>query len=336
MKTAILITAALAASTAHAEPAGLQHLVFDAPHHRKEVTGAVFYPSSEDGYLMTYAENPVFTGVSIAKGATPRDGNFPIVLLSHGMGGNVRSLAWLATDLAERGAIVVSVNHPNTTWGDFDLSAGMDHWTRAQDLSAALDAVMTDPQFAGHIDQSRIMAAGFSYGGWTALSLGGALGNLQGYVDHCADDADANNHCDDLERRGVDLAGKPAAQWNASFAEPRVTHVTAIDPGLIWGLSAGEVDALIDNVTIIGLGEGETRMTATDFDSSGFAALLPEAKIDRIVPAVHFTAMPLCKPEGAEILKAEQDDPVCTDPDGTDRAGVHARIVNSIASDLGL
>ena len=37
-----------------------------------------------------------------------------------------------------------------------------------------------------------------------------------------------------------------------------------------------------------------------------------------------------------EILKEEGDDPVCTDPKGTDRAAVHATIINEIAGELGL
>ena len=35
------------------------------------------------------------------------------------------------------------------------------------------------------VDESRIVAVGFSYGGWTALSMGGATGNLAGYAAYC-------------------------------------------------------------------------------------------------------------------------------------------------------
>ena len=51
---------------------------------------------------------------------------------------------------------------------------------------------------------------------------------------------------------------------------------------------------------------------------------------------MHFTALPLCKPMAEEILTQEEDDPVCTDPAGTDRAAVHRRIVAGILADLGL
>ncbi len=89
-------------------------------------------------------------------------------------------MAGLAAGLAERGAIVVAVTHPNTAWSDFDLTEGIKHWTRAQDRSAAFDTLSEVPRFAGSVDAARVMAAGYSYGGWTALSLGGRPGDLGG------------------------------------------------------------------------------------------------------------------------------------------------------------
>jgi predicted dienelactone hydrolase len=298
--------------------------------------GAIWYPSAGNGRAFQFADSPVFHGVTVVEEATVQDGKHPIVVLSHGMGGNIRSLAWLASDLAEQGAIVVAVNHPNSTWGDFDQSLGLQHWTRVQDLSLALDTLFEDPKFADHIDDTRIMAAGFSYGGWTALSMGGVLGNHAGYVDHCAQYEEASSHCNDLMQADTQLGIVSAASWNASYADPRITHVTAIDPGLTWGLESSDAAATVKNVQLIGLGEGADRLLATDFDKSGFAALLPDAKIDVIAPAMHFSGLPLCKPLAEAILIEEQDDPVCTDPAGTNRADVHARIVWGILSELNL
>ena len=185
----IFQTAALAliltAPFAQAEPAGVSDLSIEAPHHGRPLTGTLFYPTEGGGSQILYADNPVFEGVTALKDAPIANGTYPLVLMSHGLGGHVRSLGWLSTALAERGAIVVAVNHPNSTWGDFDLRAGLDHWTRAQDLKTALDSLLADPEIGGRIDQTRITAAGFSYGGWTALSLGGLRGNLEGATEHC-------------------------------------------------------------------------------------------------------------------------------------------------------
>jgi len=55
-----------------------------------------------------------------------------------------------------------------------------------------------------------------------------------------------------------------------------------------------------------------------------------------LAPARHFTAFQICKPKGAAILREEGDDPVCDDPEGTDRAAVHRRILQAISDYLGL
>lgn len=333
------ITAAalcLGASSLAAGQAGYTAFGVEAPHHGRGMIGAIWYPAAEDGRAFTFAENPVFHGVQVVEEASVLDGPHPVVLLSHGMGGNIRSLAWLASDLAEGGAIVVSVNHPNSTWGDFDLAKGLEHWSRVADLSLALDTLLADPLFAGQLDTSRVMAAGFSYGGWSALSMGGLRGDHAGYVAHCESYGAASSHCDDLMRADVGLQGVDSARWDQSYADARITHVMAIDPGLTWGLDAQDTVDLIPQVHLIGLGAGEDRMVATDFDGSGFAQLLPNATVDRLVPAVHFSALPLCKPMGAAILREEQDDPVCTDPEGANRVEVHDMIVQAILSDLNL
>ena len=293
-------------------------------------------PSEGDGRAFEFADSAVFHGVTVVEEATIQDGVHPVVLLSHGMGGNIRSLAWLAADLAEQGAIVITVNHPNSTWGDFDMALGLRHWTRVQDLSLALDTLLDHPKFVGHIDENRVMAGGFSYGGWTALSMAGVLGDHAGYSAHCATYGEVSSHCAGLIQAGITLADVDEGSWNASYRDARITHAIAIDPGLIWGLDSAATADVIDNIHLIGLGSSEDRLLAVDFEKSGFGALLPAAQIDIIAPAMHFTALPLCKPMAAAILVEEQDDPVCSDPEGTDREAVHKTIARYILNDLGL
>jgi len=337
MKTGIIAMALIcAASTALADPAGLRMTKIEMPHHDGRAGITIWYPNGGGGDQTVVAENAVFHGVEAAIWADVQDGVHPVVLFSHGMGGTTRAQAWLASGLAERGAIVVSVNHPHSTWGDFDMSEGVKHWSRVADLSAALDAVLADPDFEDHIDISRIMAAGFSFGGWTALSMGGMTGNHAGIVETCTTYIDEMEACDMLLSEGVNMQGIDPDVWNASYADARITHVTAIDPGFVWGLNAANVAGLSKNVHMISFGGPNDRMTATNFDESGLSDLVPDASITRFVPGFHFTAMPLCKPEGEAFLKEDNDDPVCTDPDGTDRAGVHSAIIDIIANDLGL
>ncbi|PIE08504.1 MAG: hypothetical protein CSA74_02080 [Rhodobacterales bacterium] len=175
----------LCASGACADAAGLQITEVFLPHHNALTRAAIWYPSTSSDTPTLYANTPVFEGVEAHIGGPVSTGRHPVVLFSHGLGGTDRAQAWLGAALAERGAITMFVNHPNSTWGDFDMSEGIRHWTRAQDMSTALDALLAMPGFSDSLDMSRVMAAGFSYGGWTALSLGGARGNHAGIVEAC-------------------------------------------------------------------------------------------------------------------------------------------------------
>ena len=230
------------------------------------------------------------------------------------------------------------MNHPNSTTRDFDLQEGLKHWTRVQDLLAALDWLAAQDDLAAHADFSRIYAVGFSAGGWTALSLGGLRADLEGYGAHCETAPPSPWQCADLARRGADLAAYSAVEWNAGRKDDRIRAVAAIDPALTYGLGPAHARDLVDRVLLIGLGTAETRLPATDFSEtgSGFAALVPGAETEAMAPASHFSALPPCKPGGPAILAAEGDDPVCDDPPGTDRAMLHKRIVARIAAFLGL
>ena len=295
--TALSIMTGLISTAALAEgPAGFTELSFEAPHHGRAVNGAIWYPAAGGGDAILYGDNPVFHGTPAMEDADLAAGSFPVVLMSHGLGGNIRTLSWLTAGLAERGAIVVGVNHPNSSTGDFDLLAGLAHGTRAQDLQIALTELSSDPRFENQFDQSRIMAAGFSYGGWTAMSLGGVTADLAAYADHCAAYQDASTHCTDIMRGGVELAELDADAWNASYRDARITMVAAIDPALHWGLDAAHANGLLDDLQLIALGTGKDRLLATDFSAtgSGFAALVPHAKIIDIAPANHFGALLSC------------------------------------------
>ena len=336
MKLFLSATAlSMCASAALADAAGLQITDVFMPHHAASTRVAIWYPAAVSGDPTLYAGNPVFEGVAAYPDAPVVAGAYPIVLFSHGMGGTDRAQAWLGAALAQRGAITVSVNHPNSTWGDFDMSKGVAHWTRAQDVTAALDAVLEMPEFLDSIDLTRVMASGFSFGGWTALSLGGVTGNLGGIVDACTAQPQMEA-CALLMSDEVNMQGIEPAIWNASYADARVTHVVSIDPGFVWGLEKSDVAELVPSTLVIGFGGEADRMLATDFDRSGLTRHLGARKIERFDPAYHFSAMPICTAAGEAILADENDDPVCTDPGGSDRAAIHERIVDLIAQQLGL
>lgn len=333
MRLSLALIAALAVSShaAAANPVGVTDLAVSAPHRVRDLDAVVWYPAPSGAPVALWGENAVFEGDPVSRDAPVAGRGHPVVLLSHGLGGNLRGMGWLAHGLAERGAVVVAVNHPGSTTGDLDPARSLEHGARARDLTAALDALAGDARFDGHVDTEAVTAAGFSLGGWTALSLGGLRGSLEGYAAQCAKVGRASTHCADIADWDIDLASLDAVAWNAPYADPRVMQVAAIDPGLIWGLGADAADAVTAGVLLIGLGTDEDRLLATDFDRSGLADLLPAARRAIVAPARHWSMLPVCKPDGAAIVAEETDYPICADPPEADRAALHARVVELVA-----
>jgi predicted dienelactone hydrolase len=338
--TALTAPLALAAQTA-----GFAEGALRTAHHQGQMMDTimgrkmdyiVWYPAEAGAEVGEFAGNAVWQPVQAAENAAPIPARYPVVLMSHGLGGHYRSLAWLASELAKAGAVVVAVNHPNSTVFDFDMQAGLAHWTRPQDLTAALDHVLADTALGPLLDTTRVSAVGFSYGGWTALSLAGVRGNLAGYIAHCK--AAPSGHCRDITRQGGDLAALEAGQWDGDYHDARITKVVSIDPGLTYGLTPADIQNLNAGTLLIQLGQGADRLDSTDISAtgSGFAALVPAADVLEIAPAAHFSMLPLCTENGAAILQDENDDPVCTDPIGADRAAIHGHVIAATKAHLGL
>jgi predicted dienelactone hydrolase len=341
MKRFVLTIQLLLSTSAFAQEApGLMTRDIAAPHHNSKMQMAIWYPATA-GTLERFAENPVFVGGDVRRNAAIASGKHPVVLMSHGMSGTYLSLNWLATGLAQKGAIVVSVNHPNGWFGDRKPDKMFDHWTRVQDLQVALDAILGDKTLAANIDPARIYATGFSFGGWTTLSLAGVTSQPEGNFDFCNRDGSSERFspCTDLKNYGFNPTKTDRAKWSASYKDSRIASFVAIEPGLTWSLDADDVKALDQSkMLIIELGAGNDRHFATDTSSSGsnFESLVPNVQVEVIAPATHFTAMPVCSTNGVKILADEKDDPVCTDPAGTDRKAVHEKIIALAAEHFGL
>jgi predicted dienelactone hydrolase len=330
---AALALAILTAAPAQAadELPGYDRLDVKAAHRAGRIAASVWYPASTGLYSVPIGENAVFQGNRALVGAAVAEGRFPLVLLSHGSGGNMDGLGWLSSQLARAGVMVLAVNHPGSTSGDSSPRRSGDLVAREADLSAALDAVLADPAFAPHVDPTRIIAAGFSLGGATALNLGGLQADRAAFAAYCAKFGAAAQDCAFLRSGGVDPADLTPA-FSDTGGDPRVTAVVGIDPAFGDSYTAGSVAAFDRRALLLNLGGEADRWRAVDVGPSGsnLAARLPGARYAVIEPAWHFSFLGLCKPEAAALLAEERDDPVCDDPAGSDRAEIHRRAVDRI------
>lgn len=147
--------------------------------HRPDLRVTIWYPAkagAPERSIDIPPDQPLFlVGTAAPDAPFVDEARHPVVLLSHGFGGSARMMGWFGRALAERGYVVVAVDHPGNNGIDRPTAAGsVLWWDRADDLKVALAAVLADPRLSPHIDRARVGVAGFSIGGLTALVAGGA------------------------------------------------------------------------------------------------------------------------------------------------------------------
>ena len=313
---------------------GYDRFDLTAAHRARPIAASILYPAAGPTYRALIGDNPVFQPTMVFMGPAIAEGRHPLILLSHGSGGNSDGLGWLSAGLVAKRAIVLAVNHPGSTSGDSSPRRSVDLGARARDLSAALDQVLADPAFAPFIDPDRISVVGFSLGASTALGLAGLRFDGKVQAERCSIGPDAAD-CGFFLKGGVDFATAPG--FSADARDGRLSQIVAIDPGFGGAVIAASIGAVTAKVHLINLGDAK-RMGATDLSPNGnnLAARLPGASYSIVAPAQHFTFLGLCKDHAAEILAEEKDDPVCTDPKGAVRAVVHDRLIAEISAALGL
>jgi predicted dienelactone hydrolase len=150
----------------------------DLSRNRPLVT-EIWYPTYDiptEKDTVTSRKAP-FKTVKTIQNANVAKGKFPLLLVSHGTGGNRFSMTWFIEKMVQQGYIVVSVGHyGNTTFNKIPREF-VKWWERAIDIQYVLTKVLNDEKIRAKIDTSKIGGVGFSLGGYTNIALAG------GYVD---------------------------------------------------------------------------------------------------------------------------------------------------------
>ncbi|HEX5327550.1 MAG TPA: hypothetical protein VFW75_12840 [Acetobacteraceae bacterium] len=300
-------------------PAGMTQVEYVDPADGRPLDFMLIYPAAPavdatpftifmSTNLQLYKDAPV-----VADGL-----KHPLVVFSHGAGGNGSSYAWFGEYLASHGYLVAMLYHYRAN--TFDSSALYVRnrlWQRPRDISLDITHLLRDKTWGPHIDPNEIGVAGHSQGGFTALWIGGANVNPDLFMAYQRRWRD-NQVVPAYLRKQMNIDANPALQ----VRDNRVKAAFAMAPGDIQGFgmdAAGLRQMAVPAYIIVGAGD----TTTAPKENAEFAAnYIPHAQLD-VLPG----------PVGHEIFVNECDQlgrdnypEACIDAPGVDRARLHEYI----------
>jgi predicted dienelactone hydrolase len=219
----LLIALLLAGGSAQAQPSpppastgvGYQLLQMPDPAGGTVEVG-VWYPVAADIPLaVTYVSA---YPLQLAKDAPVRGDHLPLVVMSHGNGGDFAGHWDTAVALARAGFVAAALTHTGDNWRD--QSKAVDLPERPRQLKVLVDYMLSS--WSGHaaIDPGRVGAFGFSAGGFTVLALAGGEPDLSTIGPHCTAHPDVYD-CQLIKRF-------PGAADAIARAKPVWTHDSRI------------------------------------------------------------------------------------------------------------
>lgn len=334
---ALLLIDLAAPALASDNPIGFQTTTLPDAHNIRPLEMAVWYPATTTAQPKLIADNLVFIGVLAVPDAAPTPGRHPLVVLSHGYGGNWGKQAWLASALARQGYIVAAVNHPGTTSQDRSAEAAAQLWQRPRDLSRAIDALLAQPEPFGAVDSGRIAVVGHSLGGWTVMEMAGARFDPALFARDCSAHPTlvACTAYREMNPEGIPTGKEQLA---ADLSDKRVSAVVSLDLGLSRGFTDASLAMLPVPALVIAAGVPSADLPA-QMESADMAKRLPKASTQyvQISDANHFSFMLQCKPGAAAVLDADVpgDSIICQDgPGARPRPIIQQQVITLISQFL--
>ena len=243
--------------------------------------------------------------------------HLPLVVLSHGNGGEFTGHGDTAFALAAAGFAAVALTH--TGDNTRDQSRALDLPDRVRQLSVVI-TYMVSAWPAHAIDASRIGAFGFSTGGFTVLAAAGGDPALSRIGPHCAAHPDFYD-CQLMKRHehqvGEHQVGGPV-EWHFTH-DARIRAISVAAPALGFAFTPEGLRAVAIPVQL--WRAADDRILPQPFYAEAVRAALPRPPEMHVVArAGHFDFLAPCSEALARVVPA-----ICLSESGFDRTAFHRR-----------
>lgn len=259
---------------------GKKSVTYTDKSRKRPLITEIWYPTNDTLTSKPDDSKEIFKILPVIANAKPADGKFPLLMVSHGTGGNRFSLSWMVESLVKKGYIVVSLDHyGNSTFLKLPREF-VKWWERAIDVQYVLTQVLDDQVFGAKIDKTKIGGVGFSLGGYTNIALAG------GYVDRTPKENQSGREAPpefpktdekiDFDKDSLIVASY--LKYKDKVKDNRIKAFFVMAPAIGFGFHTKEQTKAITAPVFIVAGKGDTN-TPVDGNAKHYHKLITTSKL---------------------------------------------------------
>lgn len=259
-----------------------------------------------------------------AHGNAVRGERLPLIVISHGAGGDSGGHEDTARALAEAGFVVAAVAHTGDNYKDQSaVRQGRHLAMRPRQVARSIDYMLTEWPAHRQLDPARIGIFGFSSGGFTALVLAGGQPDLARVVPHCQQQPEAWD-CGYLARNGIAPESIQAPDIAVS-GDARIKAAVVAAPAVAYSFEPQGLAQVRIPIQLWGAQHDEI----INDGAATVRRLLPtEPEYHQVDNASHFSFITPCNGAMKVIIGVMSllgTESICSDPEDFDRERFHAR-----------
>ena len=286
----------------------------------------IWYPTYDSLIHKSPNKKALFRQIPSIPNAKVINKKFPLLVVSHGTGGNRFSLTWLIEKMVKNGYVVVSLGHyGNTTFHKVPREF-VKWWERAIDIQFVLDKILENEEFHSLIDTKKIGGIGFSLGGYTNIALAGGL------VNRAYHDGDNENkkrklppefpktdEVIDFENDSLIVASYE--KYKNKLKDNRIKAFFVMAPAIGFGFHSKEQTRQIKDPIFIVAGKGDTN-TPVEVNAMNYHKLISTSELRLLGENVdHYVFLNEATDFGKKVAPK-----IAIDNEGVDRNQIHSEV----------